>query len=84
MKNQRKLLELEGKDLQEAVDRLIAENKPYPRWTVKEEEIVRKLYGKIPTRLLAEKLGKTYASINMKAIRLGISKPYKRSDNRNS
>jgi hypothetical protein len=42
------------------------------RWTIEEEKIMRDFYGKVPTQLLGQKLGRSVASIQHRAILLGV------------
>ena len=73
MKHERKLLDLDGKDLDEAIAKIIVEN-PNNDWTEKEVRILTVLANnKIPTRIIAEKLGRTYDAVRVKRQSLGLS-----------
>ena len=73
MKNQRKLLDLDGKDLEEAIAKIIVEN-PNNDWTEKEVRILTVLANsKVPTRIISEKLGRTYDAVRVKRQSLGLT-----------
>ena len=44
-----------------------------PKWTPAEDAILKRSYMKIPTRTLADMLGRSMTSINKRANRLGVS-----------
>jgi hypothetical protein len=41
-------------------------------WTQEEEEVLEAYYGRVPTRMLKEKLDRSIKAINEKARRMGI------------
>ena len=47
----------------------------FNRWTKKEEEVLRQMYGIKPTNVLAELLSKTEYAIRSKANKLKLNKP---------
>lgn len=57
-----------------------------PRWTKQEENVLRKLYGMVRNREIAARLGRTLASVGLKARELGLagppSQPWSASDDR--
>ena len=73
MKHERKLLDLDGKDLDEAIAKIIVEN-PSKAWTEKEERILTVLVNsKVPNRIISQKLGRTYDAVRVKRQSLGLS-----------
>ena len=73
MRNIKKLLDLDGKDLDEAIAKIIEEN-PSKDWTEKEERILTVLVNsKVPNRIISEKLGRTYDAVRVKRQSLGLT-----------
>lgn len=53
----------------------------FNKWTEKEEEILRQMYGIKPTSVLAELLSKTEWAIRAKANKLKLTKPQSYNEN---
>ena len=68
------LLQLSQKDLDREIEKILKEA-PKPKsnfWTPKEDEILRRLYGKVDTTVVMEKLGRTRCSIEKRSAILGL------------
>lgn len=75
VKNERNILDLDGEELEKALDEIEKNNKPRQRfWDDKEVIILRRLYPKVPMHTIAEVLGRSIASCQHKAIQEGIRK----------
>lgn len=69
----RKLLDLDGKDLEAELEKILASAKPsYKTWTQKEDYIIQRLYGKVSADILAAKLGASRRQIYYRAEQLGV------------
>lgn len=71
MKSEKKLLDLDGKDLEDELNKIIAEN-PKEKWTEKEILILMRLHGKVNTRIIAQKLGKSFNQVKHKISTLEV------------
>jgi len=63
------LLDLDGAQLEKELQRIIKENPPrYKPWTPKEDAILKRLKdARVPIKTIAEKLGRTSKSVDMKS-----------------
>ena len=74
LENPSRLLSLEGETLDREIARLIKENPPrLRRWTEKEILVLKRLWGKVPGRVVARTLGRGYGVVKSKASALGLS-----------
>jgi len=61
------LLDLNGKQLEEEVQRIIKDNpQRVKRWTKKELDVLQSMSGKVPSKVIAEQLGRSVNSIDAK------------------
>lgn len=44
----------------------------YRPWSARDEAVLRRYYGAVPTNALAEKLGRTKVAVRMKAEHMGL------------
>lgn len=51
-----------------------AANFEAPPWTDKEDAIIRKCYRDTEARLLGERLGRSYKAVQLRAMKLGVSR----------
>lgn len=63
------------KKLKAELDAMIAAHKPRNKsWTAQEDETLRYCYNKVPAAMLAEKLGRTLASLHYRARAMGVAR----------
>lgn len=49
--------------------------KGWARWTAADDDALRRLYGQHPTRLVAERMGRSLIAVYRRAERLGLMRP---------
>ena len=71
-----RLLDLSGPDFQKEIQHLITtESKKLTHaWTSKEKEVVRRLYGKVPNKVIAEQLGLTLRQVKGMGGMMGLGR----------
>jgi len=70
-----RLLDLDGADLERAIDQLIHQHPVrYRPWTAKEDAFLRATYGQVDAQVIAQTLGRTRSAVDGHVTTLGLTR----------